>query len=653
MKILDKQRLTILQHSLKVTTALYNLNKNTVRVFSFCKNSVFLILSLVFFVLVAEANQAPKKATHQEVEESFNLIFTDPAEAITVLTDLEERSKFQGDSLYGIVLNNIGVYHAVRSENDIALAYFERAIQALPKNKARQVKTLTNAAIVYKHQNQQSLSLNYLRKAMNIAEQLDSPSLLALVYGEMASVYKSLESYDIAIDYLVTSISYWERNEKENLEKIGVEKQKLGGLYFLEDKLDRANKFYNEAKEILRNSTKKDAYYLTILAQSDLYLHRQAYDTADLLLSQAEEGLLPFNNPIWNNYIWELKGRLLSETGDWISAKDVYLKSFEEAKKHDLSRFIYTVSDILNHAILHDDERFIDDLLVETYTDTFAERLESTTLGNKKMFYRSMTQLWEKKKDFKNAYVYSVKFREASEALTKSKNQQRLDELQTRYELRLFKRENELLTNLLRNERLKTVFGFGLLGIFLIGGVYTVRFFKLKVQSEKTERLRVAKINALREKELEQANTIIGLKDQFIKEKERELIDYAAERSRLSEEIKLIEQNILKKNNQALARGVERLKSFNQESHIVLLEKFRALNPVLQTNLSRPEFGLTRSEIEFCMLLSMRLTNKEIARTLSISPSSVATKKYRMLQKLSLDSNQDFDGWLRDQAETS
>jgi DNA-binding CsgD family transcriptional regulator len=175
----------------------------------------------------------------------------------------------------------------------------------------------------------------------------------------------------------------------------------------------------------------------------------------------------------------------------------------------------------------------------------------------------------------------------------------------------------------------------------------------LKVQSEKTERLRVAKINALREKELEQANTIIGLKDQFIKEKERELIDYAAERSRLSEEIKLIEQNILKKNNQALARGVERLKSFNQESHIVVLEKFRALNPVLQTNLSRPEFGLTRSEIEFCMLLSMRLTNKEIARTLSISPSSVATKKYRMLQKLSLDSNQDFDGWLRDQAETS
>lgn len=604
-------------------------------------------------VSIVQAKEPPKKVTPKEVTDGFDLIFSDPAQAIGVLIDLEERSKFQGDSLYGIVLNNIGVYHAVRSENEEALAYFEKSIQALPTHLERQVKTLTNAAIIYKQQSQYNLSLNYLRKAMNIAEQLDSPSSLALVYGEMASVYKSLESYDIAIDYLVTSISYWERNEKENLEKIGVEKQKLGGLYFIEDKLDLANNFYNQAKELLRNSAKKDAYYLTILAQSDLYLHRQIYDTAEALLNQAEEGLRPFNNPVWNNYIWELRGRLLSETGDWISAKEAYLKSFEEAKTHDLSRFIYTISEFLMHAVKHSDEILIDELLVEINSEAFALRLDKSALSNKKIFYKSMTKLFENKKMYKQAYEYSAKYKDVSEELAKRKNQVRIDELQIRYELKLFKRENELLTSSLSNERLKNIFGFGLLGIFLIGGVYTVRFFKLKVQSEKTERLRVAKINALREKELEQANTIIGLKDQFIKEKERELIDYAAERSRLSEEIKLIEQNILKKNNQALARGVERLKSFNQESHIVVLEKFRALNPVLQTNLSRPEFGLTRSEIEFCMLLSMRLTNKEIARTLSISPSSVATKKYRMLQKLSLDSNQDFDGWLREQAETS
>jgi DNA-binding CsgD family transcriptional regulator len=263
-----------------------------------------------------------------------------------------------------------------------------------------------------------------------------------------------------------------------------------------------------------------------------------------------------------------------------------------------------------------------------------------------------MMNLWEHKEEYQKAFEYSVKYGEASEALNKRKNQVRIDELQTRYEFRLFKRENELLNNSLRNERLKAIFGFGLLGIFLLGGVYTVRFFKLKIQTEKTERLRVAKINALREKELEQAKIIIELKDQFIKEKERELIDYATERSRLNEEIKQMEQNLLNKNNLALSKGLERLKSFSQEGNSLVLEKFRALNPVLQSNLSRPEYGLTRSEIEFCMLLSMRLTNKEIARTLNISQSSVATKKYRMLPKLSIASNQDFDSWLRQQAET-
>ena len=71
--------------------------------------------------------------------------------------------------------------------------------------------------------------------------------------------------------------------------------------------------------------------------------------------------------------------------------------------------------------------------------------------------------------------------------------------------------------------------------------------------------------------------------------------------------------------------------------------RFNNLNPEFATGLLNRFPKLTKNDIEFCSLVKLKLSNKEIASLLQISHESVITKKYRIRKKMELEEDGDFE----------
>lgn len=73
---------------------------------------------------------------------------------------------------------------------------------------------------------------------------------------------------------------------------------------------------------------------------------------------------------------------------------------------------------------------------------------------------------------------------------------------------------------------------------------------------------------------------------------------------------------------------------------------FEKVYPKFQENLLAKNSDLQQSEIEFCALLKMQLTTKEIAKYTFIETRTVQNKKYRLRKKFEIPSNLDIYIWI-------
>jgi tetratricopeptide (TPR) repeat protein len=604
-----------------------------------------LCLLLPFFV----QGQRSALVTHDDVQGSFNLIFSEPDSAYNVLMDLEGRSKLQPDSLHAIVLNNLGVYHAVQGKSQEAIKYFEQSLVQLDEGSERTVRTLNNLAIVYKNVGEYALALKVLGNAEDAAIEKSSNDLLGLVYGEYASVYKAMSYFDLSIEYLVKSIKYWSRNSEANKQKIAVEKQKLAGLYLEINKLDEAILYFHQSRSSLAQASAPDAYYLVLLSLANAHFSTKQFDSAQFYLDGAE-GILAFNNPLWNTFFWDSKARLYAELGDWPNAKKYYQQAYDEAKQNQLGRAVSTLTFFIGYAKQYQDFQTLRGLLRTEVEDTVfnQKHLPSSSLRDQMHLYETLSEVTEFLGDDATALKYARKKSAMADSISTQFNAIRVEEVHARYQTELLRQEQTILQKTVKQEKLKNYIVLGAWISSLLLLVLGWRHYRFWRRNKQLELNRLQQINDLSQKDLEKAQVIAKLKEDLIAEKEQEIYDQTTERIRLQEEINALEKIIKKEKNPRLTSGINRLKINTQSNWKSSIEKYKSMNMGLVANLSNPDLKLTRGDVEFSLLLSMRLQTKEIASILSISPSSVSTKKYRLIKKLKLNSDVDFDQWLQD-----
>lgn len=117
--------------------------------------------------------------------------------------------------------------------------------------------------------------------------------------------------------------------------------------------------------------------------------------------------------------------------------------------------------------------------------------------------------------------------------------------------------------------------------------------------------------------------------------KERELVANSLKMTHLKNEI----QNTLKAVDAQNSNGISvKLKALsgNNGAWEYFMKRFVDVHPNFIKELQRYHSDLTKNDIDFCSLISLGLSNKEIGTLLNISHQSVITKKYRLRKKMDL-----------------
>jgi tetratricopeptide (TPR) repeat protein len=599
---------------------------------------------LLFLLLWSYTWLAQSQATMKQINDSFSLIFSNPEEALQVLNRLETVTGKQQDSLYAIVLNNKGVYHATQNDLDKAIYYFEKAAANKACNAVRRVKIKNNLAVIYKKKGLYAKSFDLFKAAENLAQDINNNELLALIYGEKASLYSAVDAYEEAAAHYLKSIELFENLEQPNTDKIGIEQQKLGNVYVKMNQLEFALELFTKSEDALKVGKRQDAYGLVLTSKAEVYLLMQRPEKALKVLTAAQHILLPFNNAEWSCYVYEMLARYYLQTNQWDLAETYFELSLQLSSAHNIPRALHTFTLWAEAAYVN---QHWDKLswLYNTYNKQFNAWLLRAGLANKKTFYELDAKYNQHLKYFDRSNTSLNQAIRLNDSLQNLNNQNSILNLQWKYQTREKERENLILKQALTLEqRLKWIGVLSTMLLLLI--VYVIRKNAVNQKQLKIKELEQLQYQIqLAASEIEQSRKLDELKQAALKERESNLLAQTLENIQLREQLDDISRILALEDKHLASKKLNTLKK-QRVSWSGFLEKFMTVNPDFNKRLLDINDQLSVSEVELCAMIRLNMNTKDIARIFRIRPESVFTKRYRLMKKLNLPKDTDLHVWL-------
>lgn len=219
---------------------------------------------------------------------------------------------------------------------------------------------------------------------------------------------------------------------------------------------------------------------------------------------------------------------------------------------------------------------------------------------------------------------------------------QYLKQFQQEKNLLLDKNNRNLQKKLKTEQQLMVMYivaSLGLLALILLylRGIWLSH----RLQKEKLKTLEAEAVLAQQQRDYEQK--IASNQKNTVEEKEREVTSMALRLANYYDSLNGILEKFetfatlkeVKYNLQQLVKQKDYWKQFET--------RFNTLNPNFADTLLTSYPKLTKNDVEFCSLVKIKLSNKEIASLLQISHESVITKKYRIRKKMEVGDDADFE----------
>lgn len=244
--------------------------------------------------------------------------------------------------------------------------------------------------------------------------------------------------------------------------------------------------------------------------------------------------------------------------------------------------------------------------------------------------YLKLSETYEHFSNADSALKYHKKYSQHQIQLLMSNQSDKLAEYQANlgHEVKLLRIQNlENEKTIVRNQML-IVIG-GILILVLIASFLIYR--RISAIRLKKKRL---------EFELENSNRILQIK-------KKELKNYIVDLTQKNQLIAQLQQELHNENSNYESQVAELInqKILTDEDWEKFKSKFQTIYPNFFSKIKLLKSGITEAEIRFLVLLRLKLTPKEMANTLGISPQSVRVTKLRLKKKLqqeNYDSVEDF-----------
>lgn len=517
----------------------------------------------------------------------------------------------------------------------------------------------------------------------------------SMAHTAIGQEYARQQKNKEALEHFTKSLSLRERDG----DSLGMANNliNLGGLSYLTGNLADASDYFYRALRLADNLDNMNLKTLILMNLSNVHLKQKNHLKSIEYLEQALVYRRTTVNRKGESDILLNLGNAYQDLGDVDKALEYYTQTLKI--KEELGDDLPGLMRVYNNLGVIARDRGEDSIAITYYTrtleiarqlnDRYGEALALGNLGSRMMAnnhpaalqllleslqitheighkkqklstYDNLQQYYSKFGDFKQAYHYALHYQALYDSIYNEESAAKSIELQTRYDTEMKEKENQILRERERIQKLRNRILALLVAIFAILTIAFYILLNLKRKSLKQNKLLLEKEIELRnlereknEKETQHLQEVVFAEEQInklqrqqINEKNRELSTSTLQIINKNEVLTNIRQLAVKALTVDDCDGKSCIKQLIREVDIninldeqweAFKRHFESVHNGFFARLLEEYPTLTQNELKLCAYLRMNLSSKEIAQMLNISLESGITKRYRLRKKLRLD----------------
>ena len=601
------------------------------------------ILLLFPILLTGQESRFDYKAQEAKI---VKYIYSQPDSTKAVIEYVLSQKNLH-DSLRGTIYNIYGIYYTNLGKTDSSLIYYKKSIAQLKNYPRIRTMPLMNMSIAYRNRGEYAESFKCLEQALEINKKLGLKENEAIVYSNMSSNYQFTEEYDKAVEYLLLAIDIIKKEgDKGYLTSLN---QKLANTYMKLRNFTFAKDMYEECLAEFRAQNDNVNHALTLINYAECVIHMGELANAKKSLHTAIKELKGYQNRDHLAVAYSKLANIAKHEKRTADAHKNYKAALTIMREVNSLNIVVIGAEYLE--FLNAEKDFAEGLKIIDYVKT-APIYQNATPQDKARLDIAAAETYKNTNNDKMALDGLLAALKVKDSLASADNQAYTEELQAKFQTQLqnekkaaLKAKNDALQADVDGERnLLLIYGaLSMLAIILILTFLRSYWLSTNLQKTALKQAEAEKILALQQHRHEQELT--NAQKQQIHEKERELtsstLKMAHYQNSLKDIIERCETDALtkipevKKELQMLIKQKEYWKQFET--------RFNNLHPEFGHTLINRFDQLTKSDIEFCSLLKLNLSNKEISSLLQISYESTLTKKYRIKKKMQIQDDQEFE----------
>lgn len=441
---------------------------------------------------------------------------------------------------------------------------------------------LNSLSLAYYYTGDRKESLLYLNLLKNLYTKRQDDDKLSLVYNRIGALYQDWSLQSEALNYY--NMAYKHAIKSKNQARIGQCYNNLGLINKDQENYDKAFDYFTKAKEIYTQLNDKKNLAFTLNNIGIVYKRIKSYEKSLNYFKQAAEikKELGDNRTLANSY-----GNMA----------EVYMEliDFANAEK-------YYQESIILRTQNNDQENIIKDLLAlsklnalsnniakaKNYLSEAGRKITVNSLPDiKRYFYETSSLIFEKSKDYKNAFLFFKKAREIEDSTINKESRQKALEIeylvnseQKEQEISNLRLENQIVVEKIRKEL--TTRYILLISLVLILAVLLMIFIRLRIGQK--ARLAIEEKNIHIEKINEE---LVSVNDE-LEQRVRERTELLEKEMKIKEETLVKLETALKKAEESNYLKDAFLANINHEIRTPL-SAIVGLTEVLKNSLAKVE----------------------------------------------------------------
>lgn len=613
------------------------------------KFNLHVIAAVVMLLLCISANSQTKKCSYQNFW--FKADYKNLKHAATEKNRYAKIIATKGlhDTIYAKAYNVTGIYYDFSGNADSAIACFKKSLHYLKKYPQKQVAPMVNMGTEFNITGDFAMALKWAGRAIKLNTRYPNDFQKAQVYHLIAASYLYKGEIEKSVSNVLIGIKTLEdRNDICYLPQL---KLTLAGSYLQTNNYRFAADLIEEYLNANKDQKDSKIYAIAIVNYTENLIELEQKDKALILLKD----IIPYVQGSGDKeleavvyakiaYIYDISG----DIGKALEAFDrAYLLLSEKKSKYSMlivSNYIET----LNAAKKYGDAI----KLINEFRKSPAYR--KSHLHEKFEYEKSIASLYEDIGNTKEGLTAYKRAMNMCDTLRQWKNGS-TSEMQAKFQTDFQREKNTLLashnTDLKKKveteQRLLFMYLFATIGVLILILLFLrSSWLKNRLQKEELKSVETEK-NYLEQQHLLELELSSSQK-QIIDEKQRDATSMALQMANYYDSLYSVIEKMdtntftklsdVKKELQHLIRQKDYWKEFEV--------RFKNANPNFENKLMELFPMLTRNDVQFCSLLKLNLSYKEMASLLQISYESAVTKKYRIKKKMGINDDDAFEKML-------